>query len=81
MAPKREQQAAFPTRPCTGPTCTALIMFLPRQGGKFAVVDAKGARRWVMDRDGTARQAVTYMPHHATCPDREHFRELKKDAP
>lgn len=37
-------------------------------------VDAKGEQRVILDDDGAAIMAKTWMPHWATCPERNKFK-------
>lgn len=60
---------------CKG--CKANILWFKTVRGKNIPADAKGETRIIINAEGQAVMARTYMPHHATCPEVEQFRKEK----
>jgi hypothetical protein len=57
-------------------SCGADVYFLKTASGKFAIVNAKPEKRYVM-RDGVAIVEPTFLDHHATCPQSDQWRNRK----
>jgi hypothetical protein len=60
---------------CKG--CGANILWFKTVRGKNIPADAKSETRIIMNAEGQAVMARTYMPHHATCPEVDKFRKEK----
>jgi hypothetical protein len=60
---------------CKG--CGASILWFKTVRGKNIPADAKGETRIIMNAEGQAVMARSYMPHHATCPEVDKFRKDK----
>ncbi len=60
---------------CKG--CKANIVWFKTVRGKNIPADAKGETRIIINAEGQAVMAKTFMPHHATCPEVDQFRKEK----
>lgn len=58
---------------CKG--CGANILWFKTVRGKNIPADVKGETRIILNAEGQAVMARTYMPHHATCPNVDDFRK------
>lgn len=64
---------------CTG--CRANIVWFRTPRGKNMPADAKAETRIILDDDGAAVMAQTWMPHWATCPKADQFKRERKESP